>query len=91
MAFVLLSPHHSFHVGSHSDGDLEVTQVSCTPLFADGETNTYSRDMTGLGYRLGSGRGTAGSQTETCVRVRTMLVQPLLSSQQLAQCPVNIC
>lgn len=50
MAFVLLSPHHRFQVGSHSDGDLEVTQVSCTPHFADGETDTYSRDMTGLGY-----------------------------------------
>lgn len=43
------------HVGSHNDEHLEVTQVSCTPHFADGETDTYSRNMTGLGYRLESG------------------------------------
>ena len=56
MAFVLLSPHHGFQVGSHNDGHLEVTQVSCTPHFAGGETDTYSRDMIGLGYKLGNGR-----------------------------------
>lgn len=42
-------------MGSHNDEHLEVTQVSCTPHFADGETDTYSRNMTGLGYRLESG------------------------------------
>lgn len=59
MAFVLLSPRGKSHfpqVGSHNNGHLEVTQVSCTPHFADGETDTYSRDMTGLGYKLESGR-----------------------------------
>lgn len=67
--FILLSPNHDIYMGSHSRPR---SGSHPAPHFTDGETDLV------LGYQLSRDRGTAGSQTKTCVRSETMLNPPLL-------------